>query len=249
MMSAHGLLASSSTRSGKECPLSGRERLLDAAITLFAERGIANTTVAQIARAGRVTPAMIHYWFDTRDRLYDAVVEERIVPSIHAIWSVPSFSDAVLADAKARVDARGMVLELVRSMVSEAEHSPWLPSLWLREIVQVGGLLQERVFKCLPDRKSAVFRQRIESAQARGEINAALAPDLLFVSMMALVMLPLAAAPALEKSGKVINAKRERIEAHACALLGAGLVPECTVINTVTNTVKNTVKQARREKT
>jgi AcrR family transcriptional regulator len=226
-------------RQGSECPLSGRERLLDAAITLFAERGIANTTVAQIARAGRVTPAMVHYWFDTRDRLYDAVVEERIVPSIRAIWSVPSFSEAVLDDPQAQVDARGMVLELVRSMVQVAESSPWLPSLWLREIVQVGGLLQDRVLRCLPDRKSRAFRERIEAAQARGEINPAIAPDLLFVSMMALVMLPLAAAPALEKAGKVFNAKREHIESHACALLGAGLA--------TTDPVTHITKQARRE--
>lgn len=209
---------------GKDCPLSGRERLLDAAITLFAERGIANTTVAQIARAGRVTPAMVHYWFETRDRLYDAVVEERIVPSIRAIWSIPSFVDEPDAVRSAEVpDARAMVLELVRNMVRVAEQAPWLPSLWLREIVQVGGLLQDRVLRCLPDRKSALFRQRVEQAQARGALNPALAPDLLFVSMMALVMLPLAAAPALEKAGKVIDARRERIEAHACALLGAGL--------------------------
>lgn len=45
----------------------GRERLLHAAILLFADRGIANTTVAQIAKAGTVTSAMVHYWFDTRE--------------------------------------------------------------------------------------------------------------------------------------------------------------------------------------
>jgi NodT family efflux transporter outer membrane factor (OMF) lipoprotein len=48
---------------------SGRERLLDAAIDLFADRRIANTTVAQIAVAGKVTSAMVRYWFKTRQRL------------------------------------------------------------------------------------------------------------------------------------------------------------------------------------
>jgi AcrR family transcriptional regulator len=48
--------------------------LLDVAIGLFAERGIANTTVAQIATAGQVTSAMVHYWFDTREKLRDAVI-------------------------------------------------------------------------------------------------------------------------------------------------------------------------------
>jgi len=39
----------------------GRDRLLDAAIGLFAECGIANTTVAQIAGAAQVTSAIVHY--------------------------------------------------------------------------------------------------------------------------------------------------------------------------------------------
>lgn len=239
MSAATATKAAPGVHAGRDCPLSGRERLLDAAIALFAERGIANTTVAQIARAGRVTPAMVHYWFDTRDRLYDAVVEERIVPAIHAIWAVPSFCEAARADAGPATDARAMVLDLVRSMTRVAEASPWLPSLWLREIVQVGGLLQDRVLKCMPAARSALFRQRIEQAQARGEINPAIAPDLLFVSMMALVMLPLAAAPALEKAGKLINAKREHIEAHACALLGEGMA--------MAGTPQHPTKQARRE--
>ncbi|WP_414136817.1 TetR/AcrR family transcriptional regulator [Burkholderia territorii] len=60
--------------------VSGRERLLDAAIDLFAAGGIANTTVAQIAAADKMTSAMVHYWFETREKLYDAIVDERLVP-------------------------------------------------------------------------------------------------------------------------------------------------------------------------
>src|SRR5690348_12977169 len=98
-----------------------RGQLLDAALALFAERGIANTTVAQIAEAGHVTSAMIHYWFDTRERLLDAVVEERLAPLFHTIW------DPVDVE-------RGEPLELVRGIVSRmfdvTAKSPWLPSLW-----------------------------------------------------------------------------------------------------------------------
>lgn len=43
-----------------------RERLLDAATTLFAEQGVAATPMAQIAAQVGVTSAMIHYWHFTR---------------------------------------------------------------------------------------------------------------------------------------------------------------------------------------
>ena len=59
--------------------------MLDVAIQLFAERGIAATTVAQIAAAG-VTSAMVHYYFTNREQLLDAIVEERLAQVIAFVW-------------------------------------------------------------------------------------------------------------------------------------------------------------------
>jgi len=140
----------------------GRERLLDAAIDLFAHRGIANTTVAQIAVAGKVTSAMVHYWFETREKLYDAIVDERLVPQISAIWGP--------ADLQ-RESALELVQGLLARMFRITAQAPWLPSLWLREIIQVGGLLQARVLSRIPQELNVGFRRKISEAQARGEIN------------------------------------------------------------------------------
>jgi AcrR family transcriptional regulator len=193
-----------------------RERLLDAALGLFAERGIANTTVAQVASAGGVTSAMVHYWFDTRERLLDAVVDERLMPLIQAVW------DSV--DLK-----RGGALDLVRTlllrMLDLTEEMPWLPALWLREIVQEGGLLRERVLRRIPRERNAAFRRNIARAQARGEISPQIMPELLFFSMLGMVMLPLATA----KSWRRINPDmdfaldRPRLESHVLTLLMHGL--------------------------
>lgn len=122
-----------------------RERLLDEALKLFAERGIANTTLAQIAEAAEVTSAMVHYRFESRDKLLDAIVEERLAPQIREIWEPADF-------------ARESVLEVIqgiaRRVLSIIDHAPWLPPLWLREIIQEGGMLRERVMQRIPDRKS-----------------------------------------------------------------------------------------------
>ncbi|MBU9610629.1 TetR/AcrR family transcriptional regulator [Burkholderia multivorans] len=196
-------------------PASGRERLLDIAIDLFADRGIANTTVAQIAAAGKVTSAMVHYWFETRDKLYDAIVEERLVPQIRAIWSP--------ADLQ-RESACELVHGLLARMFSVTAAAPWLPSLWLREIIQVGGLLQERVLRRIPQELNSTFRSRIADAQSRGEINPRVEPDLLFISLLALVMLPQAAAQGWNKVRPGRGPSREQIEAHTSALVTAGLI-------------------------
>jgi hypothetical protein len=43
-----------------------RESLLDAAVALFAEQGVAATSSAKIAARAGVTPAMVHYHFRCR---------------------------------------------------------------------------------------------------------------------------------------------------------------------------------------
>jgi AcrR family transcriptional regulator len=193
---------------------SGRERLLDAAIALFAERGIASTTLAQIAAAGEVTAAMVHYWFETRDKLQDAIVEERIAPLLREVWASadPGHGDVI-----------GMVRGLVRRMLDVTERTPWLPALWLREIVQEGGLLRERMLKRAPLERMRAFRASVARAQARGEVHPGVAPDLLFLSMLALVMLPQAVARTWRRVNPEAVVDRASLERHVLALVMDGL--------------------------
>jgi len=208
--------AGAGRRRGADSP--GREELLDAAITLFAERGIANTTVSQIAEAGRVTPAMIHYWFDTREKLLDAVVDERVAPVIRYIWDPadPEHEEA---------------LDLIRGILERifvlTEKMPWLPSLWVREIINEGGLLRERALSHIPQAPNAAFRENIARAQARGEINPGIAPEMLLISMLGLTMLPQAAGRMprhLKYETATID--RERLQRHVKALLMHGVAGE-----------------------
>ena len=202
-------------RRSRKGDTSGREELLHAAVLLFAERGVANTTIAQIAAAGKVTPAMVHYWFDTREKLYDAVASERIVPLIDAVWAPVDFERDSVLDL-----TRGLMHRMFAMTVSQ----PWLPSLWSREVIQMGGLLRERVLSRVSTEPSLAFRRKIAQAQAQGEINPAIEPELLFTSMISLVMLPQASESIwcqLHFNGPVLSS--EQVENHTIALLMTGL--------------------------
>jgi AcrR family transcriptional regulator len=209
LVSVHG------GRRPRKDDVSGRERLLDAAILVFAGQGIAGTTISQIAKAGKVTSAMVHYWFDTREKLYDAVASERIVPLIDAIWEPVDFE---------RDTALELVEGIMRRMFAITVSSPWLPSLWSREVIQMGGLLRERVLSHVSVERSAAFRQKVAQAQARGEINPDIEPELLFTSMVSLAMLPQASDSIWCQqhfNGRVLSV--EQIENHTIAMLMAGL--------------------------
>jgi len=196
-----------------------REHLLDVAVALFAERGIANTTVAQIAAASGVTSAMVHYWFQTREKLLDALVEERLVVAFDSIWEpVDTEHDDPL------VMTRG----IVERMFDVTAKMPWLPSLWLREVINEGGLLRERAFAHIPLRKVAGFGQNIARGCASGQLNAQLEPLLLFNSVLALVMLPQATAKIWQRLNPHASFGRATLERHVLALLTGGMSATAT---------------------
>ncbi len=159
-----------------------RELLLDAAVTLFAEQGIAGTTIAEIAAKARVTPAMVHYYFTNRGRMLDAIVKERLLRSITAVWS------PVTEDREVVPMLRG----LVQRILTATEVSPWLPSLWLREIVSEGGQLRARLLRLAPFEYIRHLIGTVTTAQDRGEINPQLEPRLVLLSVIGLTLLPLA---------------------------------------------------------
>jgi len=58
-------------------PAGTRQRILDAAEELFAEKGIAATSLRALTKAARVNLAAVHYHFGSKEALLDAVLERR----------------------------------------------------------------------------------------------------------------------------------------------------------------------------
>src|SRR5688500_7603635 len=59
-----------------------RERLLDAAVECFTRDGIGAASLRSIAMAAGVTPAMVNYYFGSKERLLQAFVAERLLPLV-----------------------------------------------------------------------------------------------------------------------------------------------------------------------
>jgi AcrR family transcriptional regulator len=204
-------------RIGRPRPTPGmdaRERLLDTAVTLFAKEGIAATPIAKIASHAGVTPAMVHYYFTNRERLLDAVCEERLLRNVNAVW-------APLAEDKE--SAAELVRGLVQRIMRAGETQPWLPSLWLREIVTEGGQLRERMLKRLPLDHIQKFITHLSAAKLKGQLNPAVEPRLVFVSLIGLTLLPLAAMNIWRRLPLLQGVGHEELGRHAEALLLHGL--------------------------
>ena len=204
-------------RIGRPPPTPGmdaRERLLDTAVTLFAQQGIAATPIAKIASHAGVTAAMVHYYFTNRERLLDAVCEERLLRNVNAVWAPVG---------RGKEGAPELVLGLVQRIMRAGETQPWLPSLWLREIVSEGGQLRERMLKRLPLNHVQKFITRLSAAKRQGQLSPAVEPRLVFVSLIGLTLLPLATMNIWRRLPQLQGVSHEELGRHAEALLLHGL--------------------------
>lgn len=59
-------------------PQSTEERILEAAVQEFMTKGYAGARTKAIAEAAGVTHAMLHYYFRTKDKLLDRIIESKI---------------------------------------------------------------------------------------------------------------------------------------------------------------------------
>ncbi|PMS29535.1 TetR/AcrR family transcriptional regulator [Paraburkholderia rhynchosiae] len=193
-----------------------RNRLLDAALALFARQGIVDTTLGEIAREAGFTPAMMHYYFKTRDQLLDVLIDERFGP-LRASLGVPFQEHAD--------DPVAAISQLARRMVQAAVDCPWFASLWVREVMSDSGLLRQRMQERFGDGHQKASLASIERWQKEGRLNPALEPSLVLVTLLGLTVLPLATSRLWRNDPQRRQIGGEEIARHAVALLVQGIGP------------------------
>ena len=194
-----------------------REALLDAAVALFAEQGVAATTSAEIAARAGVTPAMVHYHFRNRERLLDAIVDERL-----ARFPARVFGALAPADAS----AAALIETIVRRVYDAAEHMPWMPPIWIREIVSEGGTLRDRMFRHFPSDAVNALGEMLAREQRKRRIPAGIEPRLAFLTIAGVAMLPLATRRLWSRIPGMADLSNAQLLRHALTVLAAGLAPQ-----------------------
>ena len=201
-------------------PLANPERdtralLLNATTALFAEQGVAATSFSTIARRAGLTPAMMHYHFDDREQLIDAVVDERLVPFIHAVWD----------PVRPGLEPSELISGLVQRLLEQIGKAPWVPSTWMREILNEGGLLREHIFRRLPFDKIRIVAQTVARGQDAGNANAELNPLLVVFSTLGLVMVHMATLGVWAGTFHRSKPSSKAMQRHITGLLLYGLSP------------------------
>jgi TetR/AcrR family transcriptional regulator len=191
-----------------------RAKLIDAALAQFARTGIRASSLRAVAETAGVTPAMLHYYFGDKRQMTLAVIEERLLPAVAPLRSrVEKAGDTPAELVRAFVDGVGAMI---------AAH-PWLPSLWVREVLCEGGALRDTLFKQVIPQLPQVLAKRFAAAQARGQLAAGLDPRLLVVSLVGLTLFPAAGAPIWRQAFDAQELDAEVLRRHTLALLDHGV--------------------------
>lgn len=160
-------------------------QILEAARKVFLENGFDGTTMQMIATEAGINKALLHYYFRSKDRLFEAVFFEafsRMVPNIFRIFiSDAEFSEKIRA--------------LVSAYITALQEYPQIPQFILHELHRNPGRIIELIHSTGidPDIVMDIIRQETKKGNII-EID----PYQFMVNLLALCIFPFAARPMLQ---------------------------------------------------
>ena len=191
-----------------------RERLIDIALRLFSQQGIARTSLNAIAREAGVTPAMLNYYFNSREQLLDVMIEERFLPLREQITGVFGEypDDPVMA-----------LSEMVKTLAIVAAQHEWFAPLWMQKVISEMPVLRQHLHARFGEEKYHATLARVKSWQESGKVNPHLTAELLFTTLLSLVLVPFSR---MRNDQRLAMLTPEIIVSNALALLRQGIGPE-----------------------
>jgi AcrR family transcriptional regulator len=166
---------------------STQDAILDAAERLFARQGFTATTIKQIGKEAAVNPALLYYYYDSKETLYRAMLQ-RIL-------------GALLARGSDAIDRAGTHADRIRAFVRAqakllGEH-PHFPQLLVRELVDHQAAHAEQA---ITTTAAAAFKrlcEAIEAGQRDGAFRRSLDPRFTAISIIAQIAYFAIARPAV----------------------------------------------------
>lgn len=190
-----------------------REQLIDIALQLFSQQGVARTSLNAIAREAGVTPAMLHYYFNSREQLLDVMIEERFLPLRAEIGGV--FGDYPDEPVKA-------LTEMVKKLATLAAQYEWFAPLWMQEVIGEMPVLRQHLHARFGDEKYQATLAMVKRWQEEGKVNPHLSAELLFTTLLSLVLVPFSR---MRKDERLALLTPEMIVGNALAVLLQGIGP------------------------
>ncbi len=137
--------------------------IVDAALHVFAEKGFAAAKLDDIARRAGVSKGALYLYFETKEDIFRAVVDQAIAPNMQVVRAMVAAHPGPLSDLLRLVAERvGTLMEtlpvggVVKMVIAEAGNFPELARVWHDDLVA-------HILGAMTD--------AIAAAQGRGEVR------------------------------------------------------------------------------
>ncbi len=174
------------------------QAILAAAKEEFLDKGYDGARTTSIARAAGVTHAMLHYYFKTKEQLFERIFHETMGMLVEGILEVFTQTDKPFKERI--VEALGIHFEVIRQ-------NPRLPLFMIREVASRPErfAIIKNVISTFAGNLLIALQRDIDQAVAKGEISHIDATTLL-LDMISLNVFPFIVKPVFEAaSGLDLN--------------------------------------------
>jgi TetR/AcrR family transcriptional regulator len=140
-------------------------RIFDAAIEVFGEAGRRGARMQDIADRAGFNKALVHYYFRSKDRLYEAVLEYIFRTTFTMIGQSLCGAD----------DFKSMLKTFIDRYLDLIEKNPVIFRFMVREITSGAPVLRQAAHRLAEDKQSfppRLFIEKCRTASERGEIRA-----------------------------------------------------------------------------
>jgi TetR/AcrR family transcriptional regulator len=183
----------------KQIDKSTEQRILSAAKKVFISKGMAGARMQDIADGAGINKALLHYYFRSKDKLFEMIFSEVIkefLPKINLIFE----SDKSLFEK---------IEMFCREYINQIRKTPYLPVFILNEINQQPEILIKKMWG---NRKPPInlFFNQVQKEIRKGSIKP-IHPAQLLLNMLSLCIFPFAAKPILELIGGISNTQFDKL--------------------------------------
>lgn len=160
------------------------EKILQTARTVFIEKGLAGARMQDIADRAGFNKALLHYYFTSKNKLFDLVFEQEVGGFFGNLVGIIS-SDMPLFEK---------IEKIVAVDIDRLTRFPGLPIFVLNEMSRNPDVILKRLKKIDVGKLMAGFQKQINSEIKKGTIKKITA-DQLFINIQALSIFPFLARP------------------------------------------------------
>jgi TetR/AcrR family transcriptional regulator len=164
------------------------ERILKAATKIFREKGREGARMQEIADAAGINKALLHYYFRSKDQLFERVFQE----------SARLFFFRLNEILQSERDIFQKITQLCDAYISLSVENPFIPVFIIGEMNRTQDIFISNMFTATQSRPDfSFFRQQLHEAASSGLLTP-LAPHQLIMNILGLCVFPVISKPMMQ---------------------------------------------------